>query len=112
MLLLKNVFDLLEPLFVTPEKTPARCIFADIPQSVSFIDSDVVLYGVPVDITTSFGKGTNKGPEAVRLTSSRQIETYIFEEKTSIQDLLRIYDIGDLRATFVLLCQRTQASSY
>jgi agmatinase len=94
---LENVFDLLEPLFVKPEKTPAGCNFADIPQSVSFIDSDVVLYGVPLDITTSFGKGTNRGPEALRLTSSRQIETYIFEEKTSIQDLLKIYDIGDLK---------------
>lgn len=94
---LKNVFEILEPLFVTPEKTPAKCSFADIPQTVSFLDSDVVLYGAPIDITTSFGKGTNKGPEAIRLTSARQIETYIFEEKIDIQDCLKVFDIGDVK---------------
>jgi hypothetical protein len=45
---LKNVFELVEPLFVALERTP-KCNFADIPQSVSFMDSDVVLYSIPVD---------------------------------------------------------------
>jgi agmatinase len=94
---LKSVFEILEPLFVNPERTPSKCSFADIPQMTSFLDSDVVLYGAPVDITTSFGKGTNKGPEAIRLTSARQIETYIFEQKIDIQDCLRVFDIGDLK---------------
>jgi arginase family enzyme len=94
---LKSVFEILEPLFVNPEKTPSKCSFADIPQTISFLDSDVVLYGAPVDVTTSFGKGTNKGPEVIRLTSARQIETYIFEEKKDIQDCLKVFDIGDLR---------------
>ena len=94
---LKSIFEILEPLFVNPEKTTSKCSFADIPQTISFLDSDVVLYGAPVDITTSFGKGTNKGPEAIRLTSARQIETYIFERKIDIQDCLKIFDIGDLK---------------
>jgi agmatinase len=94
---LRNVLEILEPLFVTPEKTRAKCSFADIPRTVSFLNSDVVLYGVPLDITTSFGKGTSRGPEAIRLTSARQIETYVFEEKIDIQDCIRIYDIGDLK---------------
>jgi agmatinase len=94
---LKSIFEILEPLFVNPERTPSKCSFADIPQMTSFLDSDVVLYGAPVDITTSFGKGTNKGPEAIRLTSARQIETYIFEQKIDIQDCLRVFDIGDLK---------------
>lgn len=96
-LLLKSVFEVLEPLFISPERTPSKCSFADIPQTISFLDSDVVLYGAPVDITTSFGKGTNKGPEVIRLTSARQIETYIFEEKIDIQDCLKVFDIGDLK---------------
>ena len=94
---LKSVFEILEPLFVNPEKTPSKCSFADIPQTISFLDSDVVLYGAPVDVTTSFGKGTNKGPEVIRLTSARQIETYIFEEKKDVQDYLKVFDIGDLK---------------
>ncbi len=94
---MKNVFEILEPLFISPEKTPAQRSFADIPRTISFTDSDAVLYGLPVDITTSFGKGTNRGPEAVRMTSACQIETYIFEEKRDLQDFARIYDIGDLK---------------
>jgi agmatinase len=94
---LKSVFEILELLFVNPEKTPSKCSFADIPQTISFLNSDAVLYGAPVDVTTSFGKGTNKGPEVIRLTSARQIETYIFEEKIDIQDCLKVFDIGDLK---------------
>ena len=85
---MKTALDFLEPLFIIPEKTKAGYSFADIPVKVTFNDSNVVFYGVPLDITTSFGKGTSRGPEAIRLTSARQIETFILDEKIDKQDLL------------------------
>jgi agmatinase len=84
-------------MFKIPEKTKPGYSFADLPQKISFQDSDVVIYGVPLEITTSFGKGTSRGPEAIRLTSARQTETFIFEEKKDVQSCVKIYDLGDLR---------------
>jgi agmatinase len=97
---LKNVLETLDPMFKIPEETKSRCGFGDLPCKISFHDSEVVIYGVPVDLTTSFGKGTNRGPEAIRLTSARQIETFIFEENKDIQSCVKIYDLGDLRPPF------------
>ena len=84
-------------MFKIPEETKPGCSFADLPQKISFQESNVVIYGVPLDLTTSFGKGTSRGPEAIRLTSARQIETFIFEENKDIQSCVKIYDLGDLR---------------
>ena len=80
-----------------PEKTKAGYSFADTPVKISFKESRVVFYGVPLDITTSFGKGTSRGPEAIRLTSARQIETFMLDEKADIQELTGIFDLGDLK---------------
>ncbi|HYY39658.1 MAG TPA: arginase family protein, partial [Nitrososphaera sp.] len=60
-------------LFMAPERTKAGYSFADMPIKISFKQSNVVIYGVPLDITTSFGKGTSRGPEAIRRVSARQI---------------------------------------
>ena len=85
-------------MFIIPEKTQAGySFFGDIPDRISFENSEVVVYGVPIDITTSFGKGTSRGPEAIRLTSALQVETFVFEEKKDVHEHLRIYDLGDLR---------------
>jgi agmatinase len=89
-------------MFNIPEETKPRCSFADLPQKISFLESDVVVYGVPLDLTTSFGKGTGRGPEAIRVTSARQIETFVFEESRDIQSCMKIYDLGDLRLPFSL----------
>jgi agmatinase len=97
---LKNVLETLDPMFKIPEKTESGCSFADLPIKISFQDSEVVIYGVPVDLTTSFGKGTYRGPEAIRLTSARQIETFIFEENKDFQSCAKIYDLGDLKVPF------------
>ena len=94
---MKTALDLLEPFFIIPEKTKAGYSFADIPVKVTFNESNVVFYGVPLDITTSFGKGTSRGPEAIRLTSARQIETFLLDEKIDIYERAKIYDLGDLR---------------
>jgi len=85
------------PLFTVPERTKAGYSFADTPVKISLRESSVVVYGVPFDATTSFGKGTSRGPEAVRLASARQIETFVMDEKADIYDLVGIFDLGDLK---------------
>jgi agmatinase len=95
-----KVLETLDPLFKIPEETESGCGFADLPIKISFQDSEFVIYGVPIDLTTSFGKGTSRGPEAIRLTSARQIETFIFEENRDIQSCAKIYDLGDLKIPF------------
>src|SRR5581483_6859493 len=89
----KGFFDL----FVVPEKTRAGYSFADTPVRISFQEAKVAVYGVPLDATTSFGKGTARGPEAIRLTSARQIETFVLDETADIYELNSIFDLGDLK---------------
>jgi agmatinase len=84
-------------LFVVPETTRAGYSFADTPVKMSFKESKIAVYGVPLDATTSFGKGTARGPEAIRLTSARQIETFVLDERADIYDLSAMYDLGDVR---------------
>ena len=84
-------------LFTVPERTRAGYSFADTPVKISFKESEVAFYGVPLDITTSFGKGTSRGPEAMRMKSARQVETFVLDEKADIYDLVGIYDLGDLK---------------
>ena len=85
------------PLFKVPERTKAGYSFADTPVKISLRESNVVVYGVPLDATTSFGKGTSGGPEAIRLASARQIETFVLDENADIYDLVGIFDLGDLK---------------
>ena len=92
-----DLINFLEPLFIIPEKTKAGYSFADSPAKVSFNDSNVIFYGVPLDITGSFRKGTARGPETIRLTSACQIETFVLDEKIDIYERAKIYDIGDLK---------------
>jgi agmatinase len=91
-----NTLETLENFFVTPEKTNAKCSFGDFPTKITFQDSDAILYGVPLDITTTFGKGTSLGPEAIRVTSAKQIESFLLDENQEIYEKIKIYDIGDL----------------
>ena len=86
----------LESFFLPPEKTDAKTNFADIPIPISFNEAEVIVYGIPLDITTSFGKGTARGPEAIRKTSAEQIETLIFEDNVDIYEKIKIFDLGDL----------------
>ena len=91
-----NALERIDKFFITPEKTNAKCSFGDFPTKVTFQDSNAILYGIPLDITTSFGKGTSYGPEAIRLTSAKQIESFILDENREIYEKIKIYDIGDL----------------
>jgi agmatinase len=83
--------------FVSPELGDVGVSFGDFPKKVSLIESNVIVYGVPLDLTTSFGKGTREGPNSIRLTSAKQIETYLFEEGIDLTDKVKIYDLGDVR---------------
>lgn len=94
---MKRYLDALSGLCIPPERTRGRYSFADIPVKVSFENSNVVVYGAPIDITTSFGRGTIRGPEAMRLTSARQIESFLLDENVDIYERARIFDIGDLK---------------
>lgn len=96
-------------LFTVPERTKAGYSFADTPVKISFKESSVVVYGVPLDATTSFGKGTSRGPEAVRLASARQIETFVLDEKADIYDFVGIFDLGDLKLPKARSVARTLA---
>jgi agmatinase len=91
-----NALETLEPFFVAPEKTNSKCSFGDFETKLTFQDSDAILYGVPLDITTTFGKGTSYGPEAIRVTSAKQIESFLVDENQEIYEKIKIYDIGDL----------------
>jgi agmatinase len=91
----RDVLGAIASSFLIPEKTDAKVGFADTPEKITFLQSDIVLYGIPLEITTSFGVGTRRGPEALRVTSSRQIETLVFEENVDISTL-KIFDLGDL----------------
>jgi agmatinase len=91
-----NALETLEHFFVAPEKTNSKCSFGDFPAKITFQDSDAILYGIPLDITTTFGKGTSYGPEAIRVTSAKQIESFLLDENQEIYEKIKIYDIGDL----------------
>lgn len=83
--------------FTVPEKTRAGYSFADTPTRLSFQESKVVVYGAPLDATTSFGKGTARGPEAIRLASAKQIETFVIDKDADIYEMCSIFDIGDVK---------------
>jgi agmatinase len=91
----RDVLGAIASSFLIPEKTNAKIGFADAPVKITFLQSGIVLYGIPLEITTSFGGGTRRGPEALRVTSSRQIETLVFEENVDISTV-KIFDLGDL----------------
>ncbi|MGH9984757.1 MAG: arginase family protein [Nitrososphaeraceae archaeon] len=92
-----SILEEVQPLFVSPELGDVGVPFADFPMKLSLTDSNVIVYGVPLDLTTSFGKGTREGPNSIRLTSAKQIETYLFEENTDLTDKVKLYDLGDLK---------------
>ena len=87
----------IEKFFISPEKTKYKNTFADIPIPLTIEESKVLLYGINLDITTSFGKGTSRGPEAIRIVSSQAIETYMLDIDCELYDFIKIFDLGDLK---------------
>jgi agmatinase len=94
---LTKILDLVDSFFITPEITDAGCSFGDIDMKTSFNDANIVFFGIPLELTTSFGKGTGRGPEAIRSASAHQIETFVYDEKKDIKEIAKIFDLGDLK---------------
>src|SRR5918997_1556765 len=88
--------SLFENFFIKPEYTNSKCCFCDIPKPISFRESNVNVIGLPIDITTTFGKTTSYGPESIRITSANQVETFVYEKNLEVFDKSLIYDLGDL----------------
>ena len=86
----------LERFFIPPESTRAGCSFGDIPIPITFDNSKICIMGIPIDITTTFGKTTSFGPEAIRTASAKQTETLIYEMDSEIYEKAMIYDMGDI----------------
>ncbi len=64
--------------------------------SIDASQAKFVVVGVPFDETSSFRRGSKKGPEAIR-AASQQIESFCFIEDAKIDAAtLRIADIGDV----------------
>ena len=89
----------IEKFFISPEKTKYKNTFADIPIPSTIEESEVLLYGINLDITTSFGKGTSRGPEAIRTVSSQAIETFMLDIECELYDFIKIFDLGDLKVS-------------
>lgn len=89
-------FSEIEDQFIKPEYTDSKCNFCDIPKPISFNESTVNIIGIPIDITTTFGKTASFGPQSIRITSSKQIETLVYEKDIEIFERSLIFDLGDL----------------
>lgn len=105
MIYLEDKLAEIDDLFINPEKTKAGCSFGDIPIPISYTQSQYVVLGIPIDLTTTFGKTTARGPESIRTTSAKQIETLIFEKNLEIFEKALIYDIGDLKIDNSISCE-------
>ncbi len=66
--------------------------FAD--ADASFDEADFVIFGIPYDKTSSFRKGANKAPKAIR-KASWNFETYNFKTDFDLKDV-KIHDYGNL----------------
>ncbi len=66
--------------------------FAD--ADANFNEADFVIYGVPFDKTSTFRKGSKKGPIEIR-KASWNFETYNFFNDVDLKDI-KIHDYGDL----------------
>lgn len=92
-----NSFEQLQALFIPAEKTAAGISFGDPPKPVTFNKAKVIVFGVPFDDTATFGKGSEHGPQAIRHTSARQIETFVLPANVDAYEKFPVYDLGDLK---------------
>jgi len=74
-------------------KTPFN--FLGIPE-IEISKAKVVILGIPFEETTSYGKGTKKGPDAI-IKASQQIELYNPELGEEIQELIKITTLPNFK---------------
>jgi agmatinase len=90
-------FDELKKLFIPAEETAAKVSFGNPPNIPLLKEADVVVYGVCFDGTATCGKGSVRGPEALRHVSARQIETLVLDEHVDVYGKVKIVDLGDFK---------------
>ena len=72
--------------------TPTISTFLD--KSVDPVDTDYIVFGAPLDKTSSNRKGTRFGPDAIRRESAF-LDTY--SQRTGLDwDDLKLADVGDV----------------
>ena len=77
-------------LFVSPSP-----VFSGIQRT--FEEAEYVIFGAPLDVTSTYRSGSRFAPLAIR-EASLNIETYSFRAGIDVEDL-KIHDIGDLHVT-------------
>lgn len=61
----------------------------------SFEEAKIIIYGAPLDATTSFKPGTRFGPNAIR-EASLKIDCFSLDKKSNFFEKVKIRDIGDV----------------
>ncbi len=97
-----NSYEELQKLFTKPEDTTAGVAFGNPPGMPTFDEAKVIVYGVCFDDTATCGKGSERGPEALRHASARQIETLVLDEGIDVYEKVPIFDLGDLKIRHTL----------
>jgi len=77
-------------LFVSPSP-----VFSGIQRT--FEEAEYVIFGAPLDVTSTYRSGSRFAPLAIR-EASLNIETYSFRAGVDVEDL-KIHDLGDLHVT-------------
>ncbi|MGQ9550991.1 MAG: agmatinase [Candidatus Bathycorpusculaceae bacterium] len=62
-----------------------------------FEEADYIIFGVPLDFTSTYRSGARFGPNAIR-HASLNIETYSFRTGIDVEDLA-LHDLGDLHVS-------------
>jgi len=75
-------------------KTKQTLFYNFIGSKEKYEDANIILFGVPMDFTTSFRPGTRQGPMKIREVSIG-IEEYSFYQNKSLEEI-SYYDGGDL----------------
>lgn len=90
-------FERLQALFTPPDETAAGVPFGNPPGLPTFEEARVVAFGIRFDDTATFGKGAERGPEAMRHVAARQVETFMVDTRVDFYEAVPLFDLGDLR---------------
>ncbi|MHA1733401.1 MAG: arginase family protein [Promethearchaeota archaeon] len=69
--------------------------FGDFPSS-SLARARVVVFGIPMNLASSFEGDSREGPGAIRRASSELVETYLLDYGVDLADVAAVHDLGDL----------------
>ncbi len=61
----------------------------------SLDEAKLVVFGVPMNLTSTFEGNSEEGPAAIRKVSSELIETYLLDADVDLADFVLSHDLGD-----------------